>query len=132
MSFPMITALTAAVLALLQTALMLSVGFMRLSTRIGVGDGGQEPLERRIRRHANLAENAPIFLIVLALLEFGGTSTMILTGIAGGFVIARLAHAYAFTITSGPHPLRPVGALGTVAITLVAAVYLLLLSLGVV
>ena len=67
-SFPVITALTAALVALLQTGLMLAVGITRLQTGIGIGDDGQEPILSKIRRHANLTENAPIFLIVLGLL----------------------------------------------------------------
>jgi hypothetical protein len=35
----------------------------------GIGDGGNEDLARIARRHGNLTENAPIFLIALASLE---------------------------------------------------------------
>lgn len=60
MVFPMSTALTASTIALLQVFLMMRVGFTRLRTGIGIGDGGQESLALAVRRHGNLTENAPL------------------------------------------------------------------------
>lgn len=128
MIFPIITASAAAVLALLQTYLMLSVGMTRLRTGIGIGDGDQEPLALLIRRHGNLTENAPIFLIVLGLLEVAGGVSWAITTLASTFIVARLAHALALSQTAGPHPLRALGAFGTVLSIVATSAYLLWLA----
>lgn len=125
MIFPQITAITAAAIALLQMYLMLSVGFARARSRVGIGDGGHESLALLIRRHGNLIENAPTFLILLALIELGGGVHWAVVTLAAVFLIARFAHAIAFTRSSGAHPLRPVGAFGTALSIIGAAVYLL-------
>ena len=129
MLFPMITALTAAAIAFLQVYLMMSVGFVRLRTGIGIGDGGEESLALRIRRHGNLTENAPLFLILLALTELAGGDAWAIGLLGATFLLARLAHAVALSRTSGSHPLRPVGAFGTVLTILSAAGYLVWLTL---
>ncbi|MEM9137076.1 MAG: MAPEG family protein [Cyanobacteria bacterium P01_F01_bin.42] len=114
MTFPQTTALIAAVMAIFQVMLMLQVGFTRLNTQIGIGSGGNDTLERKIRVHGNLTENAPMFLLLLALLEGIGMSSTIIGVIGLVFFLVRISHAYALTYTSGPHPLRTVGAFGTV------------------
>ena len=114
MTFPQTTALIAAVIAIFQVLLMLQVGFTRLNSQISLGSGGNEILERKIRVHGNLTENAPIFLLLLALLEGLGMSSTVVGMIGLVFFLVRIAHAYALNYTSGPHPLRAVGAFGTV------------------
>ena len=114
MTFPQTTAIITAVVAIFQVVLMLRVGFTRLNTQISIGAGGDEALERRIRVHGNLTENAPIFLLLLALLEGIGMSSTIIGIIGLIFFLVRIAHAYALSYTSKPHPLRAVGAFGTV------------------
>ena len=71
-TFPYMTAATAALLAVLQMILMLYVATGRGKFKTGLGDGGHPGLIRRIRIHGNLAENAPVFLILLALVETSG------------------------------------------------------------
>ena len=128
MEFPMTTAVTAAAIAFLQVALMMRVGLTRARSGVGIGDGGSETMALLIRSHGNLTENAPLFLILLALSELAGAAPWVITSLAAGFVVARLAHAVALSTTSGPHPLRVVGAMGTVLTILVAAGQLLWLS----
>ena len=111
MDFPIITATTASILAFLQIFLGFLVGFKRLKTKTGIGDGGNEALARQIRVHGNLSENAPIFLILLVLLELTGTSKIIVVIIGTVFVLGRIAHAYGLSQTTNPlAPLRGVGA----------------------
>ncbi len=120
---PEISLIAAAILITMQMGLMLTVGLHRGAVKIGVGHGEDEHLHRKIRRHANLAENAALFLVALALAEISGASTFYLTIFAGVFIAARVAHALAFTSTSGSHSpqgsmlfpaLRVIGAFGTV------------------
>lgn len=135
-AFPTTAALAAAVLIALQVALMLSVGMHRFAVKVGVGNGEDRDLERKIRRHGNLSENAAIFVIVIALIEMAGGGGTVLMALAGAFVLARLSHAIAFSSQSGSHApsgsvvfpmLRATGAFGT-ALTGFGLAALLLIS----
>jgi uncharacterized protein len=120
--FPLITAATAVVLALLQVSLMFLVVAGRVKTKTSLGDGGSAALERRIRMHGNLAENAPLFLVLLGLTELSGDWRRTVPVIAAFFVLCRLAHPIGLNISRGPSPLRVIGAAGTaLALTLIAA-----------
>jgi uncharacterized membrane protein YecN with MAPEG domain len=112
-AFPHITAATAVVLAVLQMFLTLYVARGRGKYKAGLGDGGSPQLLRRIRIHGNLAENAPLFLILLWLTEASGQWATLVPWVAAAFVIFRLSHALGLAISSGPTPFRFVGVLGT-------------------
>ena len=136
---PEISIIAAAILITMQTALMLAVGMHRASVKIGVGYGEDEHLHRKIRRHANLAENAALFLVALALAEISGASAFYLSIVAGLFIMARMAHAVAFTSTSGSHTpqgsvlfpaMRALGAFGTIGASIAVAVLLILQVMG--
>lgn len=108
-----ITAITAGSLAILQIGLMLRVSARRGATQTGLGHGGDDELERRARAHGNLAENAPIFLVLLMLFELSGYSPKIVGGIAALFVAARFSHAIGISRSGGPSAPRFFGATTT-------------------
>ncbi len=113
--------LTAAgALALIHIWLSLRVSQVRRATRVAIGDGGSEPLTKRMRAHANFAENAPLFLILLALLELSGAWSLLLWIAAILFVLARLAHPFGMD-RGGINALRGFGA---------GASWLVLIGLG--
>jgi len=89
-----ITLTIAAAAAILHIWLSLRVSRLRRPLKIGFGDGGNETLLRRMRAHGNYAENMPIFLILLGLLELAGGDRMILWAAAIAFILARLLHAF--------------------------------------
>lgn len=103
MELPYTAAAVGAILIIMQQALMMNTGIYRGKVRVGVGYGDDQELERKIRRHGNLAENAGVFIIVLALTEgiFGGN--VVVTGFGIVFVVARLSHAIAFNSIAGSH-----------------------------
>ena len=103
MEFPAISAATAGVLLILQILLMLSVGMYRTKVKLGTGYGSDQNLERLGRRHGNLAENAAIFVVTLALLELRVGPTTAVLALASIFVAARLAHAVGFSSLAGSH-----------------------------
>ncbi|WP_395611693.1 MAPEG family protein [Allosphingosinicella sp.] len=107
-----ITLTIAAAAAVLHIWLAGRVSALRNSQKVSIGDGGNEALIRRMRAHANYGENAPIFLILLALLELAGGDPRILWGAAILFVIARILHAFGM---DRPHPskLRMFGMIGS-------------------
>ncbi|MEM8695823.1 MAG: MAPEG family protein [Pseudomonadota bacterium] len=130
----MISATVAATILILQLVLMILVGMHRVKTNTNLGVGEDRDLERKVRRHGNLAENAALFLLVLALAELAGGSPQVLTIVGGAFVVARLSHIFAFGSLTGSHgekgnkifiAARIVGAFGTFASGLFLGGYLL-------
>ncbi|MDA1101094.1 MAG: MAPEG family protein [Proteobacteria bacterium] len=103
MTMPIISAGLAGILLVLQQILMLSAGAYRARHRVGVGHEGDPTLERLVRRHGNLAENAAIFVVALALLELLGAPGMIVLWLAGLFLAARLLHMFGFGSLAGSH-----------------------------
>lgn len=100
---PIYAALLGGALLCLQIILMLTVGTYRSNSGKGVGVADDMKLERLVRRHGNLAENAAIFITVFALYEllFGQTLIALIVGLV--FFLARALHALAFTSDSGSH-----------------------------
>lgn len=107
-----ITLTIAAAAAVLHIWLAARVSAVRNSQKVSIGDGGNEVLIRRMRAHANYAENMPILLILLALVELAGGDPRILWGAAILFVITRILHAFGM---DRPHPskLRAFGMAGS-------------------
>ena len=89
-----ITLTIAGAAALLHVWLSARVVRSRAAIKISVGDGGNEGVMRRMRAHANYAENMPIFLILLGLLELAGGNKWVLWGAGILFVLARIAHGF--------------------------------------
>jgi uncharacterized membrane protein YecN with MAPEG domain len=124
MTFPYVTAAAAAVLAVLQMLLLLYTANGRGKYKAGLGDGGNPALLTRIRMHGNLAENLPLFLILLGLVEMSGQWAAFVPWIAIAFVVVRLSHAIGLAMSSGVTVFRFLGAAGTVAVIMTLAVLL--------
>lgn len=90
-----VTPLYAAVLVLWFLILSLRVVQNRKSAKVSLGDGGNPPLQRAIRGHANFAEYVPLALLLLLILELSRFSIYLLHAIGIALVIARLLHGYA-------------------------------------
>lgn len=88
-----ITGFTASILALLYVKLTFNVIGQRREHKVGLGDGGHEPLNRAIRAHGNLAEFAPIGLILIACLEYNFAPYFLTVPLAILFVAGRILHA---------------------------------------
>ena len=87
-----IAPLTAAALGILYIQLALGVIKIRKSERISLGMGDSDELQIAIRSHANLAEWAPIGLILIIILEFNAAPFW-LTGLpAIALVAGRALH----------------------------------------
>ena len=129
MSFPYFTAATASFVGVFQMILTLFVAFGRGKYRTSLGDGGHPALLTRIRVHGNLAENAPLFLILLAIVEASGQWPAQVPYFAAGFILARLSHVAGLNIGPGANPFRFVGVVGTV-VAIVGLSVLLLVSLS--
>jgi uncharacterized membrane protein YecN with MAPEG domain len=102
-TMPIYTAYMAAFLIIVQTALAASVGGYRGRNRKPIGDADDEVLARRVRRHANMTEYAPIYISVLALYELMMGQTTTVFWMALLFVIARVLHVIGFSSSAGSH-----------------------------
>ena len=120
-----ITGLYAGIQALINLGLQLPIGRKRVQTDISIYDGGDKALAVAIRRHANWAEHVPFALVLIGLLELNGAGTGFLHTLGIVLVIARIAHPLGLNAATAKHPLRGLGAFGTVAVTLAAALMLL-------
>ena len=113
--------------ALLHIWLSLRVSHLRRLHRVLIGDEGNAAIRTRMRAHANFAENVPLFLILLALTELAGGSSLWLWGAAILFILARIAHAFGMD-RPAPNALRMGGALLSWLVLLGLAAYAILLS----
>lgn len=89
-----ITLTIAAAAALLNIWLGLRVSLLRRRHQVSIGDGGKAQIAIRMRAHANFAEYAPLFLILLALVELAVGSETWLWAVAIVFILGRLAHPF--------------------------------------
>jgi len=96
-------------LSALAIFLTISVVKMRLKTNIGLSHGNDESLTRKIRVQANLLENLLPFAILFVLAEMSGFYAIFLHVVGAVFLLARMAHAYGFSQTSGKSPGRYYG-----------------------
>ena len=120
-----ITAIYAALSALLIVALSFRVIRLRLSTRTGIGDGGHQDLARCIRAHANAVEYLPLALLLLLLVEWNQTLPLIVHGFGIVLVLGRLLHAVGLSRSAGASPARFIGMLLTLLCLLGMAALLL-------
>ncbi|MEA3015627.1 MAG: uncharacterized protein QOI38_349 [Sphingomonadales bacterium] len=89
-----ITLTIAAAAALLHVWLSVRVSRLRRLHHVSIGDEGNRAVATRMRAHGNFAENTPIFLILLALIEHGIGSALWLWIVAAVYIVARLLHAF--------------------------------------
>lgn len=131
-NLPIYTAALGAFVIVLQVFLMMSAGFHRTKGQF-VGIGDDRDLERKVRRHGNLAENSGLFIAVIALFEMLAGQTALVAGVCIAFMIVRLAHAIGFSSLAGSHGenltgarkafagMRALGAMGTALTALAVA-----------
>lgn len=122
-----ITLTIAGAASILHIWLSLRVSRLRRPLKVGVGDGGHEVLTRRMRAHANFAENVPLMLILLGLVELATGGSMLLWGAAILFILARIAHAFGMD-RPGANPLRVGGIAVSWAVLLGLGIYAILLA----
>ncbi len=74
-----------------------------------------------MRRHGNFAENIPMALVLMAIVEANGGGAIFLHVIGVVLVLSRIAHPIGLQHDSINHPLRAVGAGGTILSMIVLA-----------
>lgn len=116
-----ITSLYAALGALLLIVLAVRVIVQRRRARVGIHDGGDHVLAKRIRAHANATEYLPIGLLLLLLLEANQTQAWLLHVVGISLIAGRILHAWGLTRSSAVSVGRAAGIVLTLLAILLAA-----------
>ena len=111
---PLLSALTAGVLIIIQMALLLSVVVLRRRNRQSLGDGGVPELLAAVRRHGNFAENAGIFIAAISLFELLGGGHTFVAVTCAAFVAGRICHFIGLSMKRNVNAFRVVGVAMTV------------------
>jgi uncharacterized protein len=121
-----ITPFYTGLLALLFFALSMRVVAVR--GRVSLGDGGDPDVLRRMRGHANFAEYVPLILLMMAFLELRHVGGLALHAIGIALVVARVLHGVALSFTSKWRFGRFFGALLTLVLLNVCAIWCVVLG----
>lgn len=121
----------AALCGLMLIGLSIYVIHGRATMGIGVGDGNNAYMLRRIRIHANFVEHVPLALLLIYFVQQAGYSLWIVHTQGAVLVLARISHIWALTVSSGPSPQRVVGVVGTLLVLLISALFSGLAAFGV-
>lgn len=90
----MITSMYAALLGLMLIGLSINVIKGRRKFGAGLGDADNMEMRRRIRAQANLAEYAPMFIILLGYAEYKHLPHLVVHLFGLAFLAGRVMHAY--------------------------------------
>ena len=121
-----VTPVYAGILGLLFVILSFRVIGRRRSAKVGLGDGGDIVLTRRLRVHGNFCEYAPMGLVLLALAELQSSPALVLHLIGSLLVAGRVIHA----IGLGREPDLFAARVGGMVLTLSALIIGALANLG--
>jgi uncharacterized membrane protein YecN with MAPEG domain len=125
-----ITPAYAGLFALFFVLLSVRVIQLRRATRVSLGDGGDQELQRRSRVHANFAEYVPLTLILMLLAELQGQPSWTIHLIGALLLIGRATHAYGVSQAPQILKLRAVGVVTTIAAIVIGAVANLIAALA--
>lgn len=121
-----ITALYAALLALLLVVLGLQVVRTRWREKVALGDGNNPAMLAAIRVHANAVETIPVVLLLMLLLELNGGGAIALHLAGSGLLVSRVMHAWGMTRQHKVNRWRQLGMVLTWTVTVGLAIALLL------
>jgi uncharacterized membrane protein YecN with MAPEG domain len=127
---PLVSALTAGILIIIQVVLMLSVVVARRRNRQSLGDGGHQDLLVAIRRHGNFAENAALFVAGFALLELVGGGGTGLAIMCAAFVLGRVSHAIGLSMKNTVNRFRVGGIALTAFVGITLGVRLVMVAIS--
>jgi uncharacterized membrane protein YecN with MAPEG domain len=128
--FPFYTAIYAALLGFLAALLTVNVIVNRVRSKVDVGDGGVAGLAQAIRAHGNFAEQVPLALLLIGLVEALGYRSAVIQGLGGVLLVARLLSAWGLSASLGQTFGRQAGAGLTVLATAVSAALILYAAIG--
>lgn len=122
-----ISAILTALLAILMLALACYVSYLRVTLRIGMGDGGNKVMSRGIRAHGNTVEHAVVFLPLVLLFELLGAPDAAVWILGGSFVASR--YLYGFAMAKGLMPIRQISSAVVYLVELIMALWVIGLAI---
>lgn len=123
-AFPIpITAIFAALLALLLVVLSVRVTLLRRSKKVSLLDGGDAELTRAMRVQGNFIEYVPLALGLIGMAEWMHAPAWLVYLLAALLLLARISHAFGLSL--GKFPARAFGSGGTWLVLVVAALVVL-------
>lgn len=125
-----ITAIYAAILALMLVALSAHVIMVRNKENVFLGTGEAQPLLRATRAHGNFVEYVPMGLILLGLIEALGGAAWQLHALGLLLVGGRICHFIGVGTAAAPLSLRVGGMLLTFVMLTLAGLRLLAAASG--
>lgn len=118
-----VTAFVAAICALMLMITSIDTVRQRLRLKSAFGDAGDARLISASRSHGNLAEHAPIVILLLAVLELTNAHHVTLMAVGALFLGGRVAHIVGLYTPSEPGK-APVGRQVGVIVTWLAMAFL--------
>lgn len=97
-----VTAFVAAICAIMLLITAIDTVRQRIRLKAAIGDAGDAKLISATRSHGNLAEHAPIVVLMLAFLEMANANHMALMAIGALFLFGRAAHIVGLYTPSEP------------------------------
>ena len=122
----MITLFYAGLCTLLVLFLAGRVMSRRMQAKIGLGDGGDGDLARRIRAHANAIEYLPLALLLLGGMELNGYPDAAIHAFGATLLVSRVLHGWGLSRSSG----KSVGRFAGTALTLVLMLAMALFAIA--
>jgi hypothetical protein len=122
---PVVSAITGGILIILQSIFMFAAANQRRQHGPSVGEATEPGMIRAVRRHGNLAENAGIFVVCVALLEMLGGSRYWVEILCGVFVVARLSHGVGLSMQNTNNAFRIAGVILTTVAGLAVGIRLI-------
>ena len=110
-----VTAFVAAICALMLLVTAIDTVRQRIRAQVAFGDVGDQKLISASRSHGNLAEHAPIVVLLLAFLELSQANHMGLMITGAAFLFVRAMHIWRLYLPMSIKPPVPrqIGVLGT-------------------
>jgi uncharacterized protein len=90
-----------ALIVMLGVVLSVPVMLRRRAAKIGLGDGGDKELLRRMRIHGNFIEQATLGLPILLMLPLAGAPIWICHAMGAALLVGRLFHAQGLSQSFG-------------------------------
>ncbi len=119
----------AAILAVIYVGLSIRVIKNRFSTKVLIGDGGNQKLGIAVRTHANFGEYIPLALMLIMGVELLQYPSAIVHGLGVVLVLGRLGHMHGLATNGSAGLGRPVGVVATLLLMLSSAVMILMKTL---
>ncbi|MBS0255940.1 MAG: MAPEG family protein [Proteobacteria bacterium] len=120
----------AAAAVLINFWLAIRCGQVRTRAKIGMGDGGNDQLYRRMRAHANFIEQTPLTLLLYGWVEASTKAPGWLVYLGAAFLLGRVAHAFGMESDDGFRPGRPIGMVTGMVLQLALVVLAVMIALG--